>query len=175
MIYNNNIEEERMCTMLRERMKEMDLRVTELSDYLQISRPTMYKFIEYYDEQNFELINKKVLKLFNYISENEFIGKKTVISYILNNLAEIKPLGDKSDIEVVTKLKKYLIENPESKKSKFLELCVTTTFFDDIIGFLPDIVSVSKKRKRSEEEELILQTYKEFKIKLKNNYSRKED
>ena len=108
--------------MLRERIKQMDLKVTELSDYLQISRPTMYKFIEYYDEQNFDLINRKVLKLFNYISENEFIGKKTVISYILNNLVELKPIGEKNDVSVINKLRKNIVENPESKKSKFLEI-----------------------------------------------------
>mgnify|MGYP003301601296 CR=1 FL=1 len=95
--------------MLRERIKQMDLKVTELSDYLQISRPTMYKFIEYYDEQNFDLINRKVLKLFNYISENEFIGKKTVISYILNNLVELKPMGEKNDVSVINKLRKNIV------------------------------------------------------------------
>ena len=35
--------------MLRERLKNMEIKITELADYLQISRPTMYKFIEYYD------------------------------------------------------------------------------------------------------------------------------
>ena len=161
--------------MLRERMREMDLRVTELSDYLQVSRPTMYKFIEYYDEQKFELINKKVLKLFNYISENEFIGKKTVISYILNHLAEIKPLGDKSEISVITKLKKHFVENPESKKSKFLEICVTTTYFDDIIAFLTDVSDASRKRKRNAEEKDVLDIYESFKNDIKKYYSRKED
>lgn len=32
--------------MLKERLKEIDLRIAELADYLQISRPTMYKFID---------------------------------------------------------------------------------------------------------------------------------
>lgn len=155
--------------MLRDRIKEMDLRVTELSDYLQVSRPTMYKFIEYYDEQNFDLINKKVLKLFNYISENEFVGKKSVISYILNNLVELKPLGEKNDATVINKLRKNIVENPESKKSKFLELCVTTTFFDELINYLPDIATIAKKRKRSKEEQRLLDLYRNFleQIKIK--------
>ena len=157
--------------MLRERIKQMDLKVTELSDYLQISRPTMYKFIEYYDEQNFDLINRKVLKLFNFISENEFIGKKTVISYILNNLVEIKPIGEKNDVSVINKLRKNIVENPESKKSKFLELCVTTTFFDELINYLPDIADIAKKRKRSEEEQRLLDSYREFVEKIKTNYN----
>ena len=157
--------------MLRERIKQMDLKVTELSDYLQISRPTMYKFIEYYDEQKFDLINRKVLKLFNYISENEFIGKKTVISYILNNLVELKPIGEKNDVAVINKLRKNIVENPESKKSKFLEMCVTTTFFDELINYLPDIADISKKRKKSLEEQKLLDSYREFLEKIKTNYN----
>ena len=157
--------------MLRERIKQMDLKVTELSDYLQISRPTMYKFIEYYDEQNFDLINRKVLKLFNYISENEFIGKKTVISYILNNLVELKPIGEKNDVSVINKLRKNIVENPESKKSKFLEMCVTTKFFDELINYLPDIADISKKRKKSLEEQELLDAYREFVEKIKTNYN----
>ena len=75
--------------MLRNRLRELDLKITELADYLQISRPTMYKFIEYYENSEFDLINKKVLKLFNYIAEHELIGKKNVINYILNNLVNL--------------------------------------------------------------------------------------
>jgi len=162
---------ERRSTMLRERIKQMDLKVTELSDYLQVSRPTMYKFIEYYDEQNFDLINRKVLKLFNYISENEFIGKKTVISYILNNLVELKPMGEKNDVAVINKLRKNIVENPESKKSKFLEMCVTTTFFDELINYLPDIAEISKKRKRLDDEQRLLDSYRDFVEKIKTNYN----
>lgn len=157
--------------MLRERIKQMDLKVTELSDYLQISRPTMYKFIEYYEEQNFDLINRKVLKLFNYIAENEFIGKKTVVSYILNNLVELKPIGEKNDVAVINKLRKNLVENPESKKSKFLEMCVTTTFFDELINYLPDIANISKKRKKTETEQELLDAYREFVERIKTNYN----
>ena len=70
--------------MLRQRLKNMDLRITELADYLQVSRPTMYKFIDYYDNGEFDLINRNVLKLFNYISENGLLGKRNVVNYILN-------------------------------------------------------------------------------------------
>ena len=69
--------------LLRERLKAMELKITELADYLQVSRPTMYKFIDYYDNAEFDLINKKVLKLFNYINEHELVGKKSVVNYIL--------------------------------------------------------------------------------------------
>ena len=157
--------------MLRDRLKDMELKLTELADYMQISRPTLYKFIECYDNQEFEFINNKVLKLFNYITENEFIGKKTVISYILNNLVEVKPLGEKHGVSVVSRIKKYILENPESKKSKFFEVCITSHFFDEVIFNLVDIAEIARKGKRSEEEKRKLELYRNFVDELKFLYS----
>lgn len=132
---------------LRERLKNMELRITELADYLQVSRPTMYKFIDYYENAEFELINKKVLKLFNYIKENELVGKKNVINYILTNLTEIKELGDSGELEVIKKIKKFIISNPESKKSQFYVLSASTEIYDDVIVYLVRIHSLLKKEK----------------------------
>ena len=119
--------------MIKERLKDIDLKITELSDYMQISRPTMYKFIEAYDDGNSSRINKHVLKLFKYIDENPLIGKKTVVSYILTNLVEEKELGDTAENRIYNQIKRYLISNPESVKSQFIELVVQKTDYDDAI------------------------------------------
>ena len=138
--------------MLRDRLKEIDLRITELADYLQISRPTMYKFIDYYDQENFDLINKKVLKLFNYIVENELVGKKNVINFILNNLVDIKELGSNEEKDAFNSIKKYMISNPESKKSKFIELIAQKEIYDKLIFYLVDIYDIVKKKKLTDAE-----------------------
>ena len=149
--------------MLRQRLKDMDLRITELADYLQLSRPTMYKFIEFYDNGEFEQINKKVLKLFNYISENELVGKRNVVNYILTNLVDVKKLGDKQENDTVSLVKKNILSNPESKKSKFVKLIAQKDTFDKIIYYLMDVYEISKKKTRSQDEENILEHYKSFK------------
>ena len=148
--------------MLRDRLKSMELKITELADYLQVSRPTMYKFIEYYDNQQFELINKKVLKLFNYINEHELVGKKNVVNYILTNLVTVKEMNDSEEYGVLYAIKKYIISNPESKKSKFITLCVTNDHFDDIIPFLVEIQPLIRKRKLNDDEIKKLEIYKNF-------------
>lgn len=145
--------------MLRDRLKEMDLRITELADYLQISRPTMYKFIEYYDESQFNLINKKALKLFNYITENELAGKKNVINYILNNLVDVNELGDNKDLIIIKRIKNLIISNPDSKKTQFLELCSSNTVYDKIICYLMDIYPLLKKKNLQDYEEKLLNPY----------------
>lgn len=154
--------------MLRDRLKEMDFRITELADYLQISRPTMYKFIDYYDENNFELINKKVLKLFNYIKENELAGKKNVINFILNNLVDLKELGDNEEIQQIKNIKNFILSNPESKKSKFLTLCIKKDTFDKLIYYLVDISHLLNKRKLNNEEMALLEPYNTFLSQIKN-------
>lgn len=145
--------------MLRQRLKEMDLRITELADYLQLSRPTMYKFIECYDNGEFEQINKKVLKLFNYINENEIAGKRNVVNYILNNLVEVKQLGGKQESDTLNLIKKNILTNPESKKSLFVKLIAQKDTFDKIIYYLMDIYEISKNKNRSQDEENKLQQY----------------
>ena len=152
--------------MLRERLKNMEIKITEMADYLQISRPTMYKFIEYYDLKEFDLINKKVLKLFNYINENELIGKKNVVNYILTKLVDVKEMNSDDDLAIIKTIKKYIISNPESKKSQFLVTCATKDLCDDIIAYLVEITPLLKKKVLTSEEEILLEPYKIFKKNL---------
>ena len=152
--------------MLRERLRELEIKITELTDYLQITRPTMYKFIDYYENSEFDLINKKVLKLFNYIAEHELIGKKNVINYILTNLVNLKENGDSDEIEIIKKIKKYIISNPESKKSQFIVNLVSKESYDDIISYLVNIEPLLKKRKLTDDEISLLNPYIEFKNKI---------
>ena len=35
---------------IREQLKEKDIKITELADYLGITRPTLYKFIDIFDD-----------------------------------------------------------------------------------------------------------------------------
>lgn len=158
--------------LLRDRLKSMELKITELADYLQISRPTMYKFIDYYDNTQFDLINKKVLKLFNYINEHELVGKKSVVNYILTNLVDVKDVGDDDELDIIKKIKKYIISNPQSKKSQFLVTCATKDTFDDVIYYLVSIQSLMNKRKLSEDEKQLLQPYLELKEKIKTEGDR---
>ena len=148
---------------MKERLKEMELKITELSDYLQISRPTMYKFIESYDNGDVSTINKHVLKLFKYIDENPLIGKKTVVSYILNNLVEEKELGNTTENRLFNQIKRYILANPESAKSQFIGVIVQKTDFDDVITYLLKVYPLLRKRKLSEEEIEILRPYDDIK------------
>lgn len=147
--------------MLKDRLKEMDLRITELAEYLHVSRPTMYKFIECYDKKQFKSLSKEALQLFNFIVENELVGKRGVISFILNNFS-----GDSAPKDIESQVISYLKSNPESKKSLFIKECVGTDTFDKIVYYLADIAPILKSDNPSVDEEHILAPYKELINKL---------
>ena len=149
--------------MIKERLKEIDLRITELADYLHVSRPTMYKFIECYDKKQFKSLSKEVLQLFNYISENELVGKRGVIAYILSNTS-----GSTATNEIESQIINYLKCNPDSKKSQFIKECVASDTFDKVIYYLADIVPILKSNDPEASETAFLAPYKELLENLNN-------
>lgn len=148
--------------MLKDRLKDLDIKITELANYLNISRPTMYKFIEYYDECNYKDINKKIVKLFDYIMNNEMIGKNNVINYILNNLANLNDLDITKDSSTMKLIKKFIEENPNDVRIEFLDLCLKKDYYNDVIKYLIEITPLLKKKKYSTEELQLLKPYNEI-------------
>lgn len=152
--------------MLQQRLKDLELKITELSEYLQISRPTLYKYIGYYDSRKFNLISKEVLALFNYIDENDLIGKKNVINYILTKMSHDNEEEDLSN--PVNKLKNFLISNPESKKSRFVVECFFNEHFSEILCYFADIAPLLDKKELSPTEKEKMQPFYDLKNKIKN-------
>ena len=148
--------------MIRDRLKELEIRITELADYLQISRTTLYKFIELYDSGQQKDVNPSVRKLFDFIENNELIGKKNVIGYILENMTTMQE-NDVSQVnEIVRKIKEYVSDNQTSEKTQFLEKCVSSEQLDMTIHYLMDISSLLKKKKLSDENKEKLKPYLEI-------------
>lgn len=136
--------------MIKTRLKEMELKITELSDYLQISRPTMYKFIEAYDSGNYTIINERVLDVFKYIDSNSLIGKKAVIRYLISALpTETKDEVQNNNFENVVE---YLSSNPNSAKSRFITTLIENEDFDDVITYLIEIYPLLRKDNLSDDE-----------------------
>jgi hypothetical protein len=138
--------------MIKERLKELDIKITELANYLQISRPTMYKFIDSYDSGKKSEVSNSVLKLFDYIEESELIAKKNVINYILNTMVTISE-NDESEVnEIMSIIREYISSNSNSEKTQFITKIITTTQFDTVIHYLIEISPLLKKRKLTDSE-----------------------
>ncbi len=55
--------------MIRDQFKRMELKITDLADYLHMSRTTIYNFMDAYDKGDKSVISQKVLKLLDYGEE----------------------------------------------------------------------------------------------------------
>ena len=75
-------------------MKVTDIiTITELSRIMNKSRPTIYKYIQDYEEGNFDEVPLVVRELFDSITTNGF-GKKDIYNYCDSKFASSDELGD---------------------------------------------------------------------------------
>lgn len=156
--------------MIRERLKDIDIKITELANYLDVSRPTIYKFIYLFDKGEKNLINKDVCQLFDYIESNDLIGKNNVIAFILNNLKANK-INDRGEVdEIITRIKQYIYDNPYSEKTQFIYKSVTTNEFDIFIHYLIDTYNLLKRQNLENNKDIRVELYKQIINIYLNNY-----
>ena len=75
-------------------------------------------------------------------------------------------MGDTAENRIYNQIKRYLISNPESVKSQFIELVVQKTDYDDAIKYLMKIYPLLRKRKLSDEEVEFLKPFDDIRIML---------
>lgn len=160
--------------MIKDSLKKLNIKITELADYLKISRPTMYKFIELYDSNKYEDITKNVKKLFDFINNNTLIEKRNVINYILNNLNVTKDLTDDKVSKKIENITKYIINNPNSEKTFFIDMLIKVDFFDIVVHYLCEILPLLKKNNNNQEISKFLLPYNEI-VNLYTIYKKTEE
>ncbi len=142
---------------LKTRLNDLHLGITELSQYLNISRPTMYKFISLYDSKDKKDIPKNVIKLFDYIMKNELLGKNNVVNYIFNEILSIRKSDESNEL-----INQLVFFDKNSKKYKFIEYLSQNNDMDIIIFFLLEIIHIKSKAKRTEAEKEKLKIYEKL-------------
>ena len=153
---------------MREKLREMDLRITELCDYLHFSRPTMYRFIDNYEAKKYRGVDRGVLALFRYIDGTPNIGKKNVISYIINNVNT--DTDDDSESHLIKAVKKY--ESGKSVfdyKTDFLIKIASSSEFDDLIRYCSECESILSKEALTDEDIMRVGRYVIFRYEFNND------
>ena len=147
--------------MIRTRLKELNIKITELADYLQISRPTLYKFIMSYDDEDRAGIPSGICDLFKYIEKSELIDKRNVVNYIIQNLSDSKINSDSSESEkALETLKKYLSDSPDQDKVAFILKYLKTTKYDEVINYLLQVDKIMRKKKLTSDDLKYLKPYR---------------
>ena len=65
---------------MKDRMRELNIKMTELADYQKVSRPTLYKYIESYESGNQSGIPDRVASLFR-LMDDPSSTKEQVVSF----------------------------------------------------------------------------------------------
>lgn len=148
---------------LREKLKDIDLRLVDLAQLLDVSRPTAYKFIELYEIGQRDKIDTKIVRVFDYICQND-ASKIQAMTFILNNI--IKPniqSDDEKEQNIVNLLKK------ESEvKVKFIKCLTESDLFDPILNYLLECENIitknniTKKSMLNSDEKEKIKPLKEF-------------
>jgi hypothetical protein len=90
---------------MKEKLKGLELRLTELSHYLGISRPTLYKYIDDFDRRRYKNIDTMILDLFRFINMKTTTSKIQVINFIIkgqkSQLGMSQPLMDEIERLVI--------------------------------------------------------------------------
>lgn len=165
--------------LLREKIRDLDLRISDLAEYLKISRPTLYKYIDMYEEGNRSTIDTKILNLFDYIQNTKNIGSNNVIYYIMNNIVENV---NTNNTEEDKRMKiKSLLKTENKTKEDFIYMLTEDNFFDPILDYLMKCkkLSTDPDKKLSEEDyefiSPLMSLYKSqgFRMRLSNKDSNK--
>lgn len=160
--------------MVKERLKDIEIKITELASYLGISRPTMYKFIDAYDEGKKEIVSKPVLRLFEYIESDNLIGKNNVIAFILNNLTDIKETDIDEANKIVNLVRQYVSSNLNSEKTQFISKSVASSEFDIMIHYMMEVQQLLKQETLDEDGQKKVNLFNEIiKIYLGSNKEEK--
>lgn len=150
---------------VREKIRSLNLSLSDLALYLNVSRPTLYKYMEMYERKDRKQIPGDVKKVFTYISRKGTMSKEQVIVYIVNEIhrkddSETCPVRDYMDS----------VEENDFKKV-FIEKLVETDSFDPVLPYFSDCIDLLKGDKLTEDDVKQLAMFIVFRDKIIRNVS----
>lgn len=153
-----------IITIMREKIRNLDIRLTELADYLKISRSSLYNYIEYYENNNKKAIPFEILKLFQYIDKSKILSKEMVINYIMTHFCVIEGRSIKDDVVL------YLNGiDDDNIKLAFIDKVVKTETMDSLIPYLFKCFELLEKDDVSDTDAIQLAKFLKFKNDIETN------
>ncbi|WP_281651323.1 hypothetical protein [Helicobacter bilis] len=137
---------------LRDRLRELGIKIVDLANMLDISRPTLYKHIESYENNTLDNLDSSYIALFNYITQNEFINAKNVFIYITQNILRLK----ERDLQGSMAMGRVAITG-NAQKDAFITLLLESNRFDDLLGYFISCYELLQKDTLSDESRAFLQ------------------
>lgn len=123
---------------VRDRLREIGVRLVELANYLKMSRPTMYKYLELYENQEYTKIDKVTYDLFSFIEGTENLTKPGLMNYLINKIVPVEQVvGDNTVAKISESIRKLSQSNNLTDKKRY-EMIHTLLYgsFDEVQSLL---------------------------------------
>lgn len=134
--------------LLSDKMREIGFRLVDLAEFLDISRPTAYKFIDIYETGQRDKLDPKIVRLFEFIEKSE--SKISVINYIIKHIAKSKDMQTRK-AQIASLLKKE-----SATKVDFIELLSVSEIYDPILSYLLSCAKLATKVNLTQKDEAFL-------------------
>lgn len=125
---------------LRNKLKDSQMRLVELSTYMDISRPTLYKYLEAYELKDYHSIEKKCLDLFSFIDNSKNPTRPIIMDYLIHKVLPVETIPGSSP-EILSNVRK-MSESPkelDQKKMKIIELLSSSTLLDENVDSILEL------------------------------------
>jgi hypothetical protein len=119
---------------IRDKLKDANIKITELSFYLGVSRPTLYSFIEMYSQKDYLSLEKRVYDLFTFVDNTKPLSYAILLNYMINNqISKNVMMNDDNDIIRIFRSLKDSNSDWDKMKYQFLEIILNSEKLDYII------------------------------------------
>ena len=113
---------------MKERLRELGIKTTELSEYMRISRPSLYKYMELYEAGDTSAMPEKVLRTFRYIDKYKSLTKEQVVVFVICEFSDINNSDKKEAI------RRYLLmHGPSDAKIGLMYALISTSSIDELV------------------------------------------
>ena len=155
--------------MMKTRMRELNIKMTELSEYIKVSRPTLYKYIESYESGDLESIPDKVVDLFRLMERND-VTKEQVVTFTITMFSED---GEPDDREII---RRFLVDPSASKaKLELMYRLATSDSIDDMVPYLNGCMEILSGNEIDDEQAYQIARFVLMRSKVLKGIPLKED
>ena len=134
---------------MKERLHELGIKMTELAGYMKISRPSLYKYVESYEDGDFKSVPEKVLRTFKFIDRFKTLTKENLITYV------ICEFSDPSESNPKESIRKYLMMRADNDpKIELMFRLVSSDWLDPIIPYISNCINIASKENMSDSERM---------------------
>ena len=116
---------------MKEKLRDLGIKTTELSGFMKISRPSLYKYIELYESKEYKQIPEKVFRVFKYVDKYKNLTKEQIIAYTIGEFSDTETSDKKEAV------RNYLLnKGMNDSKIDLMYVLVTTDSLDAVVQYL---------------------------------------